>query len=298
VPNPTQTSPFGNFTPLTVKSSYTDVLPSANLSYNVSDDVVLRFAAGRTVGRADYVQLAPGANLNGTTLTATGGNPDLDPFRANQYDISVEWYPDRESIVAVALFYKDILSYVVNGATTETFPSQFVPGTQPTSCAPITGSPTLFNCPYVVNRPVNGPGGINKGIELQVSRPLWGGFGTVLNYTYSDAESNDGDPIPGNSKHTLNLSGYYENDRLSARLSYNYRSKFFVDFDRASPVNQASLESLDASVSFNLTENISLTADAINLTNDKVFQYSGATSRPLAIYDNGRQFYFGVRVNY
>src|SRR3546814_8333755 len=113
--------------------------------------------------------------------------------------MSIEWYPDRETIVALALYYKDIISYVVNGSTTEVFPGQFLPGTQPASCTP-TGETGLYDCPYVVNRPVNGPGGTNKGIELQVSRPIWDGFGLLANYTYSNAQADNGEPIPGNSK--------------------------------------------------------------------------------------------------
>jgi len=296
-PAPTEESPFGDYTPLTVKSAYTDVLPSVNLRVDVTDELVARFAAGRTVARANFAQIAPGINLNGTTLTATGGNPDLQPFRANQYDVSIEWYPDRETIVALALYYKDIISYVVNGSTTEVFPGQFLPGTQPASCT-ATGEAGLYDCPYVVNRPVNGPGGTNKGIELQVSRPIWGGFGVLANYTYSDAKADNGDPIPGNSKHALNLTGFYEDDLLSARLSYNYRSKFFINIDRAAPLNQAATESLDASFSVQLTDSIALTADAINLTNEKIVQYSGTTTRPRAIYDNGRQFYVGARLRF
>jgi iron complex outermembrane receptor protein len=82
------------------------------------------------------------------------------------------------------------------------------------------------------------------------------------------------------------------------RLSYTYRSKFFIDIDRASPLNQKSTSSLDASVNYKITDNIWLTADAINLTNEKIEQYSGTTTRPRAIYDNGRQFYIGARFRY
>src|SRR3546814_14511326 len=89
--------------PVPFSSAYTDVLPMVNLRVKVTGDLVARFAAGRTVARANFAQIAPGINLNGTTLTATGGNPDLQPFRANQYDMSIEWYPDRETIVALAL---------------------------------------------------------------------------------------------------------------------------------------------------------------------------------------------------
>ncbi|MBE1527840.1 iron complex outermembrane receptor protein [Sphingopyxis sp. OAS728] len=297
--NPEFTNPFGGFTPSTAKRSYTDILPSANLSVDLSPQVVLRFAAGKTVTRPDFVDITPGVDLNGTLLTGRGGDPNLDPYRANQYDLSIEWYPDRETIVALAAFYKDIQSYIVNTTSTEVLPGVFVPGSQPAGCvAAGGGNPNLFNCPYQINRRSNGDGGRNQGFEFQVSRPIWGGFGAVVNYTYSDAKANNGDPIPGNSKHSLNLTGYYENDLVSARLSYNYRSKFFIDIDRAAPLNQAALSSLDASVSVNITDNIALTADAINLTNEKIEQYSGTRDRPRAIYDNGRQFYVGARLKF
>lgn len=297
--NPEFTNPFGGFTPSRAKRSYTDILPSANLSVDLSDQVVLRFAAGKTVTRPDFVDITPGVDLNGTLLTGRGGDPNLDPYRANQYDLSIEFYPDRETIVALAAFYKDIQSYIVNTTSTEILPGVFVPGSEPAGCVAAGGAnPNLFNCPYQINRRSNGDGGRNQGFEFQVSRPIWGGFGAVANYTYSDAKASNGDPIPGNSKHSLNLTGYYENDLISARLSYNYRSKFFIDIDRAAPLNQASLSSLDASVSVNITDNIALTADAINLTNEEIVQYSGTRARPRAIYDNGRQFYVGARLKF
>ncbi|WP_428627293.1 TonB-dependent receptor [Sphingopyxis sp.] len=297
--NPQFTNPFGGFTPSTAKRSYTDILPSANLALDLSDKVVLRFGAGKTVTRPDFVDITPGVDLNGTLLTGRGGDPNLDPYRANQYDVSIEWYPDRETIVALAAFYKDIQSYIVNSTSTETLPGVFVLGSQPAGCvAAGGGNPNLFNCPYQINRRSNGDGGRNQGFEFQVSRPIWGGFGAVANYTYSDAKANNGDPIPGNSKHSLNLTGYYENDLLSARVSYNYRSKFFIDIDRAAPLNQAALSSLDASVSVNVTDGIALTVDAVNLTNEPIEQYSGTRAQPRATYDNGRQFYFGVRAKF
>ena len=297
--NPEFTNPYGGFTPSRAKRSYTDILPSANLSIDLSDQVVLRFAAGKTVTRPDFVDITPGVDLNGTLLTGRGGDPNLDPYRANQYDLSIEFYPDRETIVALAAFYKDIQSYIVNTTSTEILPGIFVPGSEPAGCvAAGGGNPNLFDCPYQINRRSNGDGGRNQGFEFQVSRPIWGGFGAVVNYTYSDAKANNGDPIPGNSKHSLNLTGYYENDLVSARLSYNYRSKFFIDIDRAAPLNQAALSSLDASVSVNITDNIALTADAVNLTNEKIEQYSGTRDRPRAIYDNGRQFYVGARLKF
>ncbi|WP_034160149.1 TonB-dependent receptor [Sphingomonas sp. ERG5] len=297
--NPQFTNPFGGYTPITSKRTYTDVLPSANLSVDLSPKIVLRFAAGKTVTRPDFVDITPGVDLNGTLLTGAGGDPNLKPYRANQYDVSLEWYPDAETIVALAVFYKDIQSYIVNRSSTEILPGQFVPGTQPASCVPAGGgNPNLFNCPFSINRRSNGEGGRNQGFEFQISRPIWGGFGAIANYTYSDAKASNGDPIPGNSKHSFNLTGYYENELVTARLSYNYRSAFFIDIDRSAPLNQAALSSLDASLGINVTKNITLTADAVNLTNKRIVQYSGTPDRVRAIYDNGRQFYFGARFKF
>ena len=104
--------------------------------------------------------------------------------------------------------------------------------------------------------------------------------------------------IRDSSKHTINLVGFYENDRVSARLAYTRRSKFFITFDRAAPLNQDSLEALDASLTYKVTDNISLQFDAVNLTDEEIVQYSGTKSRPRAVYDNGRQFYGGVRFQF
>ena len=288
-------NPFGAYVPISIKRNYTDFLPSANVSFDIDPHMVLRFAAARTMARPDYTAIVPRVSLNPGALTGSGGDPSVKPFRANQYDVSFEWYPDRETIVAAALYYKDIQSYIVNRTTLEVFPIETLTPNL-SLCTPVSGD--TYNCLFAINRTSNGPGGSNKGFELQVSRPIWGGFGVTGNYTYSDAKSNNGDPIPGNSKHSFNATGYYERGPISARLSYTYRSKFFINIDRATPLNQKSTSSLDASASFKLTKNISLTADAINLTNEKIEQYSGSTVRPRAIYDNGRQFYIGARFRY
>jgi len=289
-------NPFGNYLPISVKKHYTDFLPSANVAFDLNPKMVLRFAAARTMARPDYTDIVPRVSLNPGALTGSGGDPNVKPFRADQYDVSFEWYPDRETIVAAALYYKDIQSYILNTTTQEIFPIQT--DTPDLSRCTLVTAPNTYNCLFDINRRTNGSGGSNKGFELQVSRPIWGGFGVIANYTYSDAKANNGDPIPGNSKHAFNVTGYYEKGPASARLSYTYRSKFFIDIDRASPLNQKSTSSLDASASWKLTRNFWITADAINLTNEKIEQYSGSTVRPRAIYDNGRQFYIGARFRY
>jgi iron complex outermembrane recepter protein len=288
---------FGVFRPISVERSYTDFLPSLNVAFDLDPTLVLRLAAGRVMARPDYTDIVPRVNLNPGSLTAAGGDPLVDPYRANQLDASLEWYPDRDTIFAAAIYYKDVESYISDTISQERFPVQTA-NPNLSRCTLISAPNNLYDCLFDVNRRANGPGGSNKGFEIQASRAIWGGFGAVVNYTYSDAKIKGGDPVPGNSKHALNVSGYFENDLLSARLSYNYRSAFFITIDRAAPLNQAATESLDASLSVNVTRNIALTADAINLTNEKIRQFSGTSDRFRAIYDNGRQFYVGARFRF
>jgi len=293
-----QTNAFGTFTPVRIEKSYNDFLPSANVKFNATDNLVLRVAAGRTIARADYTDIVPRVSLNPGALTGDGGDPNVKPYRANSLDLSVEWYPDKDTIVAGALYFKDIKSYIVNRTVQEVFPIETNTPNLSRCTAAGGANPNLYNCRFDINRRSNGAGGTNKGVEFQVSRPIAYGFGAIVNYTYSDAKADDGSEIPGNSKHALNLTGYFENSWASVRLSYNYRSKFFINIDRASPLNQKQTQSLDASASFTLFKGVSLTFDAVNLTNEKIVLYSGTETRPRAIYDNGRQLYAGFRFRY
>jgi iron complex outermembrane receptor protein len=288
---------FGVYLPVTAKETYTDVLPSANVSIDLSPQLVLRLAAGRTMARPDYTDIVPRVNLNPGSLTASGGDPRVEPYRANQADVSLEWYPDRDTLVAGAFFFKDIKSYVTDAISTERFPVQTA-NPNLSRCTPINLAQNLYDCEFAVNRRANGEGGTNKGFEFQAQRALWGGFGAIVNYTYADAKLDEDGEVPGVSKHAFNATGYFENDFLTARLSYNYRSKFFITYDRAVPLNQKATKSLDASVSANVTPNVALTFDAINLTEEKIEQYSSTTSRPRGIYNNGRQFYVGARFRF
>jgi iron complex outermembrane receptor protein len=290
---------FGIFQPVSIDRTYTDVLPSANFSYDLRPDLLFRFAAARTMARPDYTDVAPTTNLNVGSLTGTSGNPNVDPYRADQFDVSLEWYPNKDTVVAAGLFYKAIESFVTDKIVQQRFAVETgTPNLARCTSAATPTSPNLYNCLFDISQRSNGGGGHVEGVELTVQAPIWNGFGVQTNYTYSHAKTESGDPLPGNSENTFNITGYYENDRLSARLAYTYRSNFFITVDRASPLNQKSLSELDAQLSFNVTPQVALTFDAINLTDEKIEQYAGDTFRPRAIYDNGRQYYAGVRFKF
>ncbi len=286
---------FGAYDPVTVERSYTDVLPSLNLVYEAGDDLLYRFTASRVMTRPDFTDITPRASLNPGALTGTSGNPDLDPFEANQFDVTVEWYPSEQSAFAAALFYKDIESFITDNPVDRILTIQA--NSAPNASCTAAGT-NLFDCPFVINERSNGGGGESIGLELAGTWTFDNGFGVQGNYTYVDAEADSGDPLPGASENQFNLSGFYEIDQFSARLSYTYRSEFFVTFDRSTQLDQDALESLDASLQYRLNDQIAFTFDAVNLTEETIEQFAGNDNRPRAIYDNGRIFFAGVSVRY
>jgi iron complex outermembrane receptor protein len=162
----------------------------------------------------------------------------------------------------------------------------------------LTGrNPVPIFSTYSISRPFNSSGH-DEGFELSLQQPVWGGFGFQANYTYANGADNAGGPLVGDSKNTANLVGYYENDWLSVRLSYNYRSRMLVGLDRSSDEYQNSYNTLDASVQFNVTENAAITLDALNLTNETLKYHTSTETQPRAFYSNGIQLFGGVRVKF
>ncbi|HKR62616.1 MAG TPA: TonB-dependent receptor, partial [Thermoanaerobaculia bacterium] len=290
---------FGNFTHVSADRSYTDYLPSINLARDLSEQLVLRIAAARTMARPDFTDVSPRVTLNPGALTGQGGDPNIDPFRANQADLSLEWYhgQDNAEIFSAALFYKDIESFITDRPVQQAHLIQTsTPNLSLCTASPSTQFPNRYSCQFTINQRVNGGGGNVKGLELNALQKLGGGFGLQANYTYSDAQADDPQlEIPGNSKNSGNLIGFFENQRFSARLAYSYRSEFFVTFDRSTRLNQDSLKSLDASVAFDVFRGLALTLDGVNLTNEKIVQFASDSFRPRAVYNNGRYFFIGVR---
>jgi iron complex outermembrane recepter protein len=299
VADPTQPgviqNPFGAYLPTAAERTYNDVLPSLNIAYDLTNELVARFAAAKVMSRPDFTDMVPRTTLNVGALTGSAGNPNIDPYRANQADLSLEYYPDKDTAYSVAVYYKDIKSFIVDKPVAETLP--FTNGTSPSAACTLAGA-QLYNCPFTINVRSNGGGGKLKGLELAATQPIWGGFGVQANFTLSDATLDSGEPFPGNSKRTYNFTGFFENNLLSARLSWTQRSDFFVTFDRTSDLDEAALTSLDAALSVNVTKWLAVTAEAQNLTDNKVVEYADYLSHPRAIYDNGRVYFAGVKMRF
>ncbi len=291
--------------------SYANWLPSANLVVDVRDNLMVRFAAARTIARAGIGSLTPGGNLNvsGGNRTFSSGNPDLKPTRSTNLDASIEWYPMRGAIYAVSVFQKDIGTFVQTLSTTVPFsdlglPASLLNGT--------TASPSDV---FIVSQPVNSKGGLLRGLEVNVQQPLsflpgfLSNFGVLANYTYvsSDIEyltSANGAttvkaPLLGLSKHAANGTLYFETKKFSIRGSVAYRSKYLtaVPGTEGNSYNGTNATTnIDAQVSYNITDKFKVSLEMINLTDELNDQFVDATNRLNVLTHSGRQFVLGARL--
>jgi iron complex outermembrane recepter protein len=277
-PNPITGSAFGPYTPTTYERTYRDYLPSANVKFDVRSDLVVRAGVARTMARPDYSALGGSVSLNDDALSGSGGNVKLDPIRSVNYDLSAEWYYMPKAMLSAGLFYMDFSSIVAQGTSTSSY---------------YNNKRGTFT-DYQITSPYNTKA-TNKGIELSWQQPVWNNFGVLTNTTWADGELDGGGEMLNASKNTYNVTGYYENDRFSARLAYSYRSSYKAGVDRGASQHVDSMPSLAASLNFKLNEHLTVTFDALNLTNETIKMYAENKDQPRAFYSNGRTFYLGLR---
>ena len=271
-------SDWGPYTQTTFERTYNDVLPSANVKFDVNKDLVVRAAVARAISRPDYSALGGSVSLNDDALSGNGGNAKLDPIRSNNAEISTEWYFAPKSSLTAGLFYMDLTSVVALGTFTGTYYNNKL------------GKQAV----YQITQPYNTTGK-NKGVELSYQQPLFGNFGSLINYTYADGKQADGSELVNSSKSTYNVTGYYEDDKFSARLAWNYRSAYKAGVDRGASQHVKGAGNLAASLNYKINEQLTVTFDALNLTNTTIKMYAENTDQPRAFYSNGRTFYLGLR---
>jgi iron complex outermembrane receptor protein len=270
---------------VTEDSDYSDWLPSFNLALNLNENVILRLSAAKVMSRPNYSFLNPAASVNETTRSIARGSIALDPYRANQYDIGLEWYFNEESLLSATLFSKDIRSFIINGANE--------------SKVDINGDE------YILREPGQGLGGELQGIEGQYQQQM-GQFGWSANITYTegfglqDLGADGGGiverPLPGMSKLSYNLSAYYETDLLSARVAYTYRDDFIAPSTGIGGNTAWDAHGfVDANVTWHATENLDVSVEGSNLFEETTTQRfgEGFTAMRLAA-DNGRNVFLKV----
>lgn len=302
----------GGGTLVTVKNKYEDWLPSLNLSANVTDDFIVRFAAARVMARPQLGNLNPGGTISTTgNFTINGGNPLLQPFRANTLDASFEWYHGRGAFVGLGLFYKDIGTYIQQLRNT-------IPYNQ--TGLPLSLLPANFTGEelFAVTTPINTEGGALKGFEVNVQQPfdflpgVLRHFGMTANYTRVSSKINYQvsptaagtirDNLINLSPESWNATLYYDDKKFSARASVAYRSDYL---QRVPGQNNNDVEgknstlNVDAQLTYKINDRFELTLEGVNLTDEFNDQFISRARDSVVVYNHtGREFLAGFRFKF
>lgn len=289
-------------TPISKEGSYTDVLPSLNMTVEILDDVLFRAAASETLMRPALTNIAYKRSVSWNEFRFTDGNPDLQPTYAKQWEAGVEWYLQNGGILAASYFWKDIEGVVRQELTgvVENVEKRNANGT-------LDG---YYD--FDVYQPVNADGSYKvTGLELiaqlplSMLHPLLDGFGVNANYTMLDNSltGSSGLDIPtppeGLADSTYNFTLYYENDRFDARISYNYKDKYVEVIERnLYPVYRDAYGQTDIAIGYNLTDNIKLSLKGINITDEATTGYTLTPQFPVMNEFSGRRISLGIRADF
>ncbi len=289
-PDAITTSLFGAYKTVLTEHTYNNVLPSANLRWSLSDELVVRFAASQTLTRPDYSALAGAVSLSppavvGGIGSGSGGNPDLKPILSTNLDATMEWYFAPKSLLSGSVFYMDIENYIALGHETKSYYTID------------SVNPTGAYVDYILSVPVNSNAKV-KGLELAYEQAFGENFGGFANFTYADGSTDDGSDMLGTSKHTYNLGAWFENDSFNARVNYTFRSSFYSGLDRATAFYQDDVDTVSASLGYKINDNFTVSLDGLNLNNPKTAYYAESKERPRSIYENGRQYYLTLRMKF
>jgi len=278
---------------------YTNTLPSLNVRLKWSDQLQFRFAASKGIVRPELAWLSPYTSLGYTfttyqvgaaddatfgvsyaagsepQYTGTGGNPNLKPIEANQYDLTAEWYFAPTGSLTLDLFKKDLTNYIYNGTRAETYTSN--------------GQTFTFDVTRRFNGNVDGK---VDGYEIAYQQfydflpAPFNGLGLQANYTHIDSSGgrNSGStdesalnalPLEGMSPDSYNVALMYEKYGISARLAYNWRSKYLYTTSAANvnrPLWADDYGQLDGSIFYTINPNYKIGVQAVNLTHSTTTQ--------------------------
>ncbi|MEW9571814.1 TonB-dependent receptor [Rhodanobacter sp. Si-c] len=307
-------SNFGNqLQYVTLQHTYGYYLPSFNMAYNATDDIVLRLAASRTMTRPDPSAMVPNTNFSDPAAEiATQGNPKLAPYLSTNLDFGGEWYTGNAGYVALDLFGKRITGFTVNGVNLVPFTQLGIPFADLTDTQQqainLRGGPN--SATVQVQQQVNADGTLFiKGAEASWVQPLdfiYRGLGLQTNYTVVSQKS-IGSGVPaqavGISPHTYSATAYWEGHGASVRLSYTWNSTQISSTANQNglPFGQIKTDArgqLDLGSSYqfaNLPSKPTITLDAINLTKAKLrstFTYNNAA---YTYYTPGYTVMLGIR---
>ncbi|HEY5760599.1 MAG TPA: TonB-dependent receptor [Steroidobacter sp.] len=310
--------------PFSDGKDYTDVLPQINFAFMLPSEQAVRVGVAKEIARARMDQLKASSEIGYDAATGlpggSGGNPQLDPWRAYAYDVSYEKYFGPNAYVSLAGFYKDLKTYIYSQTIADYDFSGFL----------ATLPPEYFNDPNITipttgrfTSPVNGEGGNLKGLELSVAltgelfTDALSGFGTLLSVSRTESSITIQDPpnnqftggnglgnipLPGLSKTVWNATLYYENAGFSARVATRSRSEYIGEVtnfanDRAFKYVKGD-QITDAQVGYEFgpgtLHGLSILLQVNNVTNEPYIAYSVTETRQQDFQQYGRQYLLGV----
>ncbi|WP_416351168.1 TonB-dependent receptor [Alteromonas sp. 14N.309.X.WAT.G.H12] len=318
---------------ITGTSSYSNLLPSINVKLELEEDMILRLSRYDSLSRPTMSQMSPATTFGEPrrqNLTASGGNPALKPFEAENWDLSFEWYYSDDSIFSFAVFSKEVENFIVTLSGDESYTLSARTAADGFRCTAadcaigvsldpanpdvdvvatteeLNGASEVFT----VTRPQNGETATVTGYEVAVTHVWDNGFGITANATVvnSDAE------VSGDTTQTFALEGlgdsqnlimFYEKDAFQARVAFNNRESFLFALDNTSvggatgePVTTKTYGQWDVSASYDINENFTVFVEGINVTGEKLTQIGRFNDQIYSIEDNGSRFAVGVRATF
>jgi TonB-dependent receptor len=292
------------------RSSYDTVLPSLNLKYELSPDLLLRFGASKAIAFPELGNLRYNYNISADIQTnedgsatlnrffQSSGNPFLKPMESKNYDLSLEYYFGDSDYLALGLFYKDIRNFFSNN-TIET---------------PVTnnGVTQLVD----IDQPINIGEASITGFEFSYQQffdqlpGIWSGLGVQFNYTYLDPSSVpqqnlrpvqsgtvddparagipfDNLPLQSLSEHQYNLVGIFQNDKWEARLAYNWRDDYLLTIREVNiglPTFAKDYGQLDGSLFYRISDTWQIGLQGSNLLQDDVITENQVNAEGLRVF--------------
>lgn len=290
----------GSFSLVTFDGEYRDFLPSINMNLALNDEMVVRLGLSKSIGRPGLNIISPGISVfrndqvEGFDGNGTAGNPDVDPVRSENIDLSFEWYYAPASLLSLAYFQKDIDSTIF--LSNDQVPRQI--------------GDELFLIRTYDNFPGTKIDGFEFGLQhaFESLPGILANTGVQLNYTITDEDTDlvdqEGDPISrrGLSEDSYNVVLYYDDGRLNTRLAYNWREAFVrrenVTLGFGSPNVLPEFEDdrgqLDFAVNFSFTDSLKVNFSAVNINDSQTERYMKHKALTNYIAYAGRRYNLGL----
>ena len=304
------------------ESDYAEWLPSLNMTLEVTEDLLVRASANRNLTRPGLSSMTATVNATPINGNISIGNPGLDPTIADAYEVSVEWYFLDEALLGATYFHKDIDSFIINDTVSGLLSPELknivataYPQIDPSSPSYDPAAGVNINEEWNITTPLNGEGADLDGFEVNYQQPFvflpspFDGLGMFANYTYVDSEiTYPGDvkgPLLGLSKNSYNYGLYFERDNYGVRLVVNSRDDYVTAIpgsDRNFSENTTGPTRVDMSAFYDITENIKVNLEIINLTEEDERLYTtgpiGDLDLVREINNTGREISLGVRATF